>query len=239
MTQWFYLLLAICLVRADYLEQRKVVYLDRTPASTGISNYLFRGNEPKIQVNGTDAVAYDLLTTYMINASKASGFSLPDNFYLIDIKFIYDASDPGEKVDIVLEQNYFSANPKEGEFSYKVILGDADDPSFLPNATVEEKAKTLASWQHDDLPDYIPSINKLLYTPRSQPTVIYLHCECGCDRTGEISGSYAMKYLNMTYSQATAWNEKIAGRPILPNHQFALHWYCEYLTIVEGYKFSC
>lgn len=51
----------------------------------------------------------------------------------------------------------------------------------------------------------------MFFLTGSLPTVIYLHCECGCDRTGEIGGSYAMKYLNMTYDQATAWNEKIAG----------------------------
>jgi hypothetical protein len=216
----------------DYLEQRKVVFLDSTPPSSGIQNFLFRGNEPKILVNNTDVVAYDLLLNYMNNATQTqAGFSLPSDVYIIDIKFIYDASDPGEKGDIVLEQNYFAANPQEGEFSYKLIFGDLEDPSLMPSKIVEEKARNLSSWQHDNLPTYIPSIHQLLYTKRGQPTVIYLHCECGCDRTGEIGASYAMKYLNKTYQEATAWNEKIAGRPILPNHQFAFHWYWLYLTL--------
>eukprot|EP00026_Physarum_polycephalum_P015610 Phypoly_transcript_16330.p1 GENE.Phypoly_transcript_16330~~Phypoly_transcript_16330.p1 ORF type:complete len:242 (+),score=28.85 Phypoly_transcript_16330:113-838(+) len=233
------LILCVCLVQADYLEERKVVYLDRTPASSGISNYLFRGNEPKVLVNKTDVVAYDLLATYMNNATKQSGFTLPESFYIIDIKFVYDPSDPLEKGDIVLESNYFQAHQKEGQFSYKVILGDAEDPTLLPNETAVEKAKNLSTWQHDDLPNYIPSIRKLLYTPRAQPTVIYLHCECGCDRTGEIAGGYAMKYLNMTYDQVNVWNHDIAGRDIFFIHQFALHWYCLYLVYVEGAPFTC
>lgn len=64
--------------------------------------------------------------------------------------------------------------------------------------------------------------------------VIYFHCECGCDRTGEIGGSYAMKYMNMTYAEAYHWDESIAGRWIIPNHNWAMEWYCEYLHYVEG-----
>ena len=32
----------------------------------------------------------------------------------------------------MLEQNYFVANPKEGQFEYKIILGDFEDPSLYP-----------------------------------------------------------------------------------------------------------
>jgi hypothetical protein len=45
-------------------------------------------------------------------------------------RFVYDPTDPAEKGDVVLEQNYFQANPTEGQFSYQVILGDAEDPSL-------------------------------------------------------------------------------------------------------------
>jgi hypothetical protein len=240
MLVYLVLLLFCCgSVSSDYLEQKKVVFLDRTSSSSGLNNYLFRGNEPKVSVRGTDIFAYDLLTTYLNNATIKAGFELPTNFYLIDIKFVYDDIDPEEHLDIVLEQNYFADNPKLGEFSFHIVLGDLVNPSLLPNATVEAKAKNLSQWQRDDLPDYIPSFYKLLYTPRSQPTVIYFHCECGCDRTGEIGGSYAMKYLNKNYKDATSWNDAIAGRPILPNHQYAMHWYCYYLAIVEGTGISC
>lgn len=45
-----------------------------------------------------------------------------------------------------------------------------------------------------------------------------------------------MKYLNMTYAQAYAWDNSIAGRWIIPNHNWAMEWYCEYLRYVEGIK---
>jgi len=234
MNPFYLVLLALCVVRGDYLEQRKVVFLDKTMPSSGLNNYLFRGNEPKISVNDSDVFAYELLGTYMANATRQAGFTLPSSYYLIDIKYVYSTIDPFEEADIKLETAFFKANPMLGEFSTHVILGDVTDPSLLPKATANAKAATLPTWQDDDLPNYIPSIYKLLYTPRTQPTVIYFHCECGCDRTGEIGASYALKYLNMTYPQALGWDEKIAGRLILPNHQFAIDWYCFYLNVVEG-----
>lgn len=38
--------------------------------------------------------------------------------------------------------------------------------------------------------------------------------QCGCDRTGEISGSYYMTYMNMSLKQAHDLDMKIAGREI-------------------------
>jgi len=219
-----------------YIEPAKIIFLDRTYFANGIDNYLFRGNEPKTtDANGNDVFAYDLLISYLNNATiQKAGFLLPPNLYIIDIKLVYD-SDPTQSGDIELEQNFFAANPNLGEEITHVVLGDASDPGELPDFYVDEQAPTLASWQDDDLPDYIASINALLNTPNDQPTVIYFHYECGCDRTGEIAASYAIKYLNYTYPQAIQWDDSIAGRDILPNHEFAVHWYCYYLQLVEEY----
>jgi len=223
-------------VKGDYIQAAKVVYLDRTRFANGIDNFLFRGNEPKTtDANGNDIFAYDLLVTYLKNTTiYQANFELPASFYIIDIKLVYD-TDPTPDGDIDLEVSFFAANPNLGEEITHQVLGDIDDPSFWPDFIVDDLAESLASWQDDDLPDYIPSINALLNTPNDQPTVIYFHCECGCDRTGEIGASYAMKYRNYTYPQAIQWDEDIAGRIILPNHQFAVHWYCYYLLLVEGY----
>jgi len=235
------LLLLICVREgtADYLEERKVIYLDKSNFPSGPNNYLFRGNEPKMLENGADVFAYDLLTSYMANASALAGVQLPKEYFLIDIKFVYDIYDPFETADIKLETDFFASNPKVGRFNVTVILGDLEDPSLLPIDKVDAMAKTLPEWQHDDLPAYIPYLHQMLNTPQNVSTVIYIHCECGCDRTGEIGASYAIKYLNMTYSQALLWDEKIAGRLILPNHQWAIDWYCFYLSVVEGMHLNC
>jgi len=227
-------------VRGDYLEQRKVVYMDRSKPESGINNYIFRGNEPKISQNGVDVFAYDLLASYLANASLSqAGVTLPSKFYLIDIKYVYSTEDPAETADIAMETAFFKLNPTLGQFSTHLIWGDVDDPTVMPVSKVETMAKNLSAWQHDNLPVYIPSLYELLYTKESLPTVIYFHCECGCDRTGEVAASYALKYMNMTFPQATSWDQKIAGRAILPNHQFAMHWYCYYLSVVEGMSLQC
>jgi len=219
----------------DYLEERKVVYIDKSAQKSGFTTYLFRGNEPKIKVNGVDTFAYDLLRKYLANATVTqAGFQLPSSYYLIDIKFVYDTIDPAESNDIIMETDFFNSNPTLGEFYTHTILGDLLAPSSYNKSQLIKLVPSLSQWQHDDLPGYIYALHQLLNFQRDQNTVIYLHCECGCDRTGEISGSYALSYLNKTFADVIKWNDGIAGRSILPNHQSALDWYCMYLSMVEG-----
>jgi hypothetical protein len=33
------------------------------------------------------------------------------------------------------------------------------------------------------------------------PSVIFFHCDCGCDRTGQLAGSYFMRYHNNSWDQ--------------------------------------
>lgn len=239
-----HLLLLLCFIivvaeSAYYLDPRKVVFMDASPAVNNISNYLFRGNEPKILVNGKDTMAYDLLKTYLANSAKQSGFTLPTDYYLIDIKYVYTPDDPFEKPDISLEEAFFKLNPNYGEVRVVDVWGDIEDPNLMSKDDRQKKASTLSQWQHDNLPVYIPSLHDLLYTPGKRSVVIYFHCECGCDRTGEMGGSYMIKYKNITYEKVMTWNTNIAGRPIMPNHQFAIIWYCYYLNLVEGFSLTC
>lgn len=204
-----------------------------------ISNYLFRGNEPKILVNGTAVVAYELLKTYLASSAKKSGFQLPDDYYLLDLKYIYIPQDPIERPDVSLEKAFFKLYPNYGEIHVLDVWGDIEDPNLINVEDRIQKAITLSQWQHDNLPEYIPTLRQLLYTIGNRPMVIYFHCECGCDRTGEVGAAYLMKFQNVTYEKAMAWNTAIAGRPILPNHKFAVLWYCYYLNLVEGFSFPC
>lgn len=106
-------------------------------------------------------------------------------------------------------------------------MGLAVDGVRYQNTTLKARSQALSQWQQDDLPGYIPTINQYLYLKSippisisilnahtfkgDLPTVIYLHCECGCDRTGEIGGAYALRYLNKSYSEVVAWDTSIAG----------------------------
>lgn len=42
--------------------------------------------------------------------------------------------------------------------------------------------------------------------------VIYIHCEAGMDRTGEMSGSYYLHGLNMTFEAALAVDNSVETR---------------------------
>jgi len=243
------LLVVLCIVytsvtAADYLEAAKVRLVDYTPKSSGLNNFVFRGNEPKLfnNTSGNDYFAYDALKTYMANVvsqANVTDTTFPSRFLLHDIKLYY-FDDPLESPDIVLEQDFFSNNPSLGDYTGWQIWGDSSTPQLLPSYLVDEWAKTLPEWQHDALPTKIPWLNKQLHTKESLPSVYYFHCECGCDRTGEIAGAYMMNYRNMTYNAAMAWNFEVAGRWILINHEWAVQWYCYYLNLVQGFSIpSC
>eukprot|EP01112_Ceratiomyxa_fruticulosa_P006171 TRINITY_DN16968_c0_g1_i1.p1 TRINITY_DN16968_c0_g1~~TRINITY_DN16968_c0_g1_i1.p1 ORF type:complete len:247 (+),score=46.96 TRINITY_DN16968_c0_g1_i1:110-850(+) len=241
-------LLVLCLITLIsvvnseyYLEQRKVILIDHTPTSSGARNYLFRGSEPKINQNGEDIFAYTLLDQYLRNASQSIGVDFPSNssgYFLIDLKLTYGTI--WEKPDIELETKFFQQHPSLGLIGINITFGDIEDPKLLDQKDRDEKAQTLSQWQHDNLPARMLYLRELLYTPSPKPLVIYVHCECGCDRTGEVIGSYALKFLNMTFPQVMKWNDNIAERPILPPNEFAIDWYCFYLSLVDGYeKLDC
>ena len=58
------------------------------------------------------------------------------------------------------------------------------------------------------------------------PTVMYVHCSAGCDRTGEFIGAYAMRYLG--YNVTTAMGEACRQCGRCPNYfsSSALGWWC-------------
>jgi len=221
-------------VIGDYLDPAKVHLLDWTKGHN-FTNYIFRGNQPDGSSSTGDFFDYVGLKSALSLAAENRSISLPANYYIIDIKLYY-LQDPFEEPDIIIETDFWKANPKLGEFRLTRIIGDLSSPSIYPTFYVEDEAKSIASWQYDNLYTFIPSLNQLLYTPGPDqlPVVIYFHCECGCDRTGEIAGSYVMNYCGYTFQQAYSWDESIAGRWILPNHKWAMEWYCTYLQYAKG-----
>ena len=61
---------------------------------------------------------------------------------------------------------------------------------------------------------------------------IYVHCNCGCDRTGEVAGAYYMRYLNMTYGAALALDDNLIHRGMACANQRALQY--DFCLCVEG-----
>jgi len=233
------LLITLALTNAGDLDYNKVRYIQSTPPlSNGNVNYIFRGNEPRQTVNGTTILPYDDLVSYIKQNGLANNITIPDQFYIIDMKLITGPT-PSELPDIELEKNFFAENPTLGEALTNNTFGDLINPSWMDLEKQITMAKTLSTWSGDDLPYRMDLYHNILFTERDLPVVLYIHCECGCDRTGEISASWVMKYLGWDFAQSMEWDYSIAGRKITFANQWAAQWYCLYLQYAENRSIDC
>jgi len=198
-------------------------------------NFLFRGGI----ANDDGKFQYDTLVSEMKTmATQQGGLTLPDTFYLIDINLL-DPNDTDIK-DILIEVDFFENNTKLGQIIRHPTFGESTNPFNYSSDYVKQRALTFASWSTDKLPDFIEQIRGIVTEKNNSiPTVSYIHCECGCDRTGEVSGSYYMAYMNMSLHDAHALDEKIAGREITTDNHYALNWYCFYLKYAKNYDLTC
>ncbi|KAF2074597.1 hypothetical protein CYY_004104 [Polysphondylium violaceum] len=234
-----FLSFAFIYVNAGDLDYKKVHYIQSTPPlANGNVNYIFRGNEPRENVNGTTIFAYDDLVSFIKQNGQENNITIPDQFYLIDIKLITGPL-PSELPDIELEQNFFAQNSNLGEFHTNNTFGDLLDPQWFDEEEQISMAKTLPNWQKDDLQYRMDLYHNILFTERDLPVVLYIHCECGCDRTGEIMASWVMRFQGWNFAQAMEWDYSIAGRKINFANQWATQWYCLYLQYAENRSIDC
>lgn len=132
---------------------------------------------------------------------------------------------------VAKEWHFFHKNPQKGALMFWRIVG-ADSP--YPGVLDESRAwlvKNFDMWDSDQMSNRVAQLRTMLMTPTSLPTMIYIHCDCGCDRTGQIAGAYAMRYLNWTWPQTIEYNNAIEpDTPCMecPNY-WALNWYCQSL----------
>lgn len=73
------------------------------------------------------------------------------------------------------------------------------------------------------------------------PVVIYVHCFGGCDRTGELIGSYAMRYMDKSWEEMNSLNKgccRIDGKTgetiYATENCNALRWYGLWLNLNFG-----
>eukprot|EP00035_Acanthoeca_spectabilis_P008415 m.153438 g.153438 ORF g.153438 m.153438 type:complete len:229 (-) comp14349_c0_seq6:245-931(-) len=216
------LLTLFVVATAENFNPNRTRYIDNIG-----TNWLFRGNEPVI--NGSFAMS--ALRSSLAFAARSSGKILPDNFTITDISFL----NPSEQSDENVESKYFKGNPTAGKFINWVVVGDLTAPPVKDKALLKEMATKFRSWDHDDLPHRMDELHEYMTEPpASLPQVIYMHCEAGTDRTGEISGTYYLKWLNMTLPQALAVNNHIQNRDMSKYSLYALEWFCWFLTFGEN-----
>lgn len=83
-------------------------------------------------------------------------------------------------------------------------------------------------WAVDQLPSRTLEMRSMLTEDHGRPVAFYVHCEAGCDRTGEFSGAYRIENLGMTVQQAWDLNVEECGRPPNAFSKGALEWFCAY-----------
>ena len=76
--------------------------------------------------------------------------------------------------------------------------------------------------------------------PDGVTTVIYVHCDAGMDRTGEVSGSYYIRYLSWSFQEALYYDDHaIEDRNIHVASRNAFQWYCYYLSDTNQVSNNC
>jgi len=104
------------------LDYSRTHIVDYHTLSSGVTNFLFRSNFPKVTTNGTSKFARQELTQYMAKRAAEQGLTLPNEFYFIDISF-----DNPLEPDFYLELEYFKKDPANANFTNWLLVG-----SLLP-----------------------------------------------------------------------------------------------------------
>lgn len=112
--------------------------------------------------------------------------------------------------------------------------------SMQPGSTSPEVKDFLAGrfeeWEGDSLDNHVAKVRALL-TQKGR-RIIFFHCASGKDRTGEFFAAYAIRYMNMSFTEAWAKNVQVARRMTIYAVQIAAQWYCEYLRKHGLYAFD-
>jgi len=197
-------------------------------------NYLFRGNQPEL--NGS--FAYDTLKSYLTERAKESNITLPSEFFLFDVSLL-DPNLTDELPALQVEIDFFNQNPTVGIVNSWPLYGDANGPQDYNSTQEEYLASRLVMWQSDQLPKKSINLYMALWTGMSPlfPTVIYVHCGHGQDRTGEMIGSYELQFVNGTTFQGI-WATNIAmGMDVVVNEN-SLRWFCAYMAVQRGHDYA-
>ncbi len=202
----------------------KLVSLINKSADSG--NFLFRGNMP-LNANG---FAYNELVAALKKASV--GKNLPEQFYLVDISLI-NSLNPQEASDLKIEQTFWHQNSSMGELLNHPVYGSLSSPNDYPE-NVRKKLEKIPTLSNTDA--LLERIQSLLLARQQSglPLVLYIHCEAGKDRTGEVAASYAMKYLGSSYADAYASAKRIANRDISTYSRNELQWYAYFLKDIKN-----
>merc|ERR1719305_915343 len=216
--------LVACASAEDFVPGRTHLVDSFKPAGAP-ENLFFRGNNPKVN----DSFAYSELVATMKSVAAAANHTFPTTFKLVDVSLLVGL-DPKESGDLKLEEDFFKANPTLGHLINWPLLTDLIGPCLVSESKRIKEA-TDGHWDLDDLPAKVPVLRSILHTPGADniPTVLYVHCEAGVDRTGELCGSYVMEYQGQSFAEVLKFDDSVEPRPISFEAENGLEWYAAYV----------
>ena len=206
---------------------------------SGQFNYLFRTNMP---VNDT-TYAYDTLMSFIRNRSAEAGMpysQIPPSdadIHMLDISL----DNPFDSKSDNAKERAFWADPAHaslGEYlNWPIGFAGILPPTLYPSSLVYSmSADDGEVWKQDQLPQRLKTAHDWLNTPHSSGKVllIVVHCQAGCDRTGEFVGSWRMLFQNANVKDMFAKDVVECTRP--PNYfsVSGMEWFCDYLTLHRG-----
>ncbi|GMI18557.1 hypothetical protein TrLO_g8938 [Triparma laevis f. longispina] len=216
---------------------------------------VFRSNMP-VSVNSTNiatpsAYAYSEIKSYAGTQGKeecgTSAFTKPDvEPYVLELSLSNSLDDKNgllaSRAFWSQTENYASGRVAEWPIGLAGLVPPKDVPKFKWKSIVNNM------WEVDQLPsrvDSIQEITKLGYAGlfpdsvvKNRPLIVLIHCNAGCDRTGEMIGAYRYTTTNLSPKEMYALDVQECGRA--PNYYstHALEWYCiwEFYNSGKGEK---
>ena len=210
------------------LDPKRIHLVDAGPR-----HFLFRGNNPTVRGNGSSSYSFALAElTALVRAAAARecNVTLPSQIRVLDVD-LENPTDPGYFAELGFWRNQPETVGALLRWpTYGTLLDVRRTPAALRGELVRS-GKWAMSGDADHLADRLATLRSLVLDESAPPTVLYLHCNAGCDRTGEVVGAYAMTYLR--YNVTTAMGEACRQCGRCPNYYAtnSIGWWC--LTLQE------
>ncbi|HEX3582182.1 MAG TPA: hypothetical protein VH087_10515 [Thermoanaerobaculia bacterium] len=208
------------------MPYESLLYVDRVG-----SNYLYRGPEPILD----GQFDYAGLTV----AIDSQPIAPPLPYYLVEVSLLHMI----EVSELTPSLEFWQNNQNLGQVVLWDTYGTSQCVFQTPSPQRETLIETLDEWLPDPLIWRVATLrNWLQGTPLpipqpipGQPLVIYVHCDGGCDRTGEMIGAYMLHYL---CAWQEMWSTQPCGRPMGCNNYRAVEWYAFWLNATQGFSLT-
>lgn len=218
---------AIFLLNSCSFIEKKLTGMDLKPERVHIvdikgENWLFRGNMPFKGEYKKRSFAYEELMNAFKQRIKYHQYhkDIPKDAYIVDISLL----NLFEFEDVAIERNFFIDNYKKGKFINWPVLGV--DNLIEGNSKID---MVLTHHDHKIMQKRLSLLTEMLEKKYDKPVIFYVHCNAGCDRTGQFVASYRMTYKASNYFDAMRSNKLECGRKPNKFSVNAIKSYCEYL----------